>query len=71
MTDFATLKKRLLADPATQAEYEAPAPAFAVARELIAARARACRNDSSIESADDPRHAAEHGRRHARGSRRC
>jgi DNA-binding XRE family transcriptional regulator len=41
MTDFATLKKRLLADPETQAEYEAQAPEFAVARELIAARVRA------------------------------
>ncbi|GLU34310.1 helix-turn-helix transcriptional regulator [Trinickia caryophylli] len=41
MTDLATLKKRLLADPATQAEYEAQAPEFAVARELIAARVRA------------------------------
>lgn len=41
MTDLATLKKRLLADPDTQAEYEAQAPEFAVARELIAARARA------------------------------
>ena len=41
MTDFATLKKRLLADPDTRAEYEAQAPEFAVARELIAARVRA------------------------------
>jgi DNA-binding XRE family transcriptional regulator len=41
MTDLATLKKRLLADPDTQAEYEAQAPEFAVARELIAARVRA------------------------------
>lgn len=41
MTDLETLKKRLLADPATRAEYEAQAPEFAVARELIAARLRA------------------------------
>lgn len=41
MTDFATLKSRLLADPKTRAEYEAQAPEFAVARELIAARVRA------------------------------
>ena len=41
MTDLATLKKRLLADPATKAEYEAQTPEFAVARELIAARIRA------------------------------
>jgi DNA-binding XRE family transcriptional regulator len=41
MTDLATLKKRLLADPETRAEYDAQAPEFAVARELIAARARA------------------------------
>ena len=41
MTELATLKKRLLADPATQAEYEAQASEFAVARELIAARVRA------------------------------
>ncbi|MGG1943696.1 helix-turn-helix transcriptional regulator [Trinickia sp. NRRL B-1857] len=41
MTDLATLKKRLLADPATRAEYEEQAPEFAVASELIAARVRA------------------------------
>ncbi|WP_028216759.1 helix-turn-helix domain-containing protein [Paraburkholderia oxyphila] len=41
MTDLATLKKRLLADPATLAEYEVQAPEFAVARERIAARVRA------------------------------
>jgi DNA-binding XRE family transcriptional regulator len=41
MTDLATLKKRLLDDPATKAEYDAQAPEFAVARELIAARVRA------------------------------
>jgi len=41
MTDLDTLKKRLLADPKTKAEYDAQAPEFAVARELIAARVRA------------------------------
>jgi DNA-binding XRE family transcriptional regulator len=41
MTDLATLKKRLLADPDTREEYEEQAPEFAVARELIAARVRA------------------------------
>jgi DNA-binding XRE family transcriptional regulator len=41
MTELATLKKRLLADRQTQAEYEAQAPEFAIARELIAARVRA------------------------------
>lgn len=41
MIDLATLKKRLLADPDTRAQYEAQAPEFAVARELIAARVRA------------------------------
>ncbi|PMS17958.1 transcriptional regulator [Trinickia dabaoshanensis] len=41
MTDLTTLKKRLLADEATKTEYEAQAPEFAVARELIAARVRA------------------------------
>jgi hypothetical protein len=33
MTHLATLKRRLLADPDTRAEYEAQAPEFAVARE--------------------------------------
>jgi hypothetical protein len=64
MTDLATLKKRLLADPATQAEYEAQAPDFAVARELIAARVRACRTDSGTggrEDADDPIDHRTHG----------
>ncbi|HEY4295166.1 MAG TPA: helix-turn-helix transcriptional regulator [Paraburkholderia sp.] len=41
MTDLATLKERLLADPQTKAEYEAQTAEFAVARELIAARVRA------------------------------
>lgn len=41
MTDLATLKARLLANPETRAAYEAQAPEFAIARELIAARTRA------------------------------
>ncbi|WP_118179832.1 helix-turn-helix transcriptional regulator [Paraburkholderia phosphatilytica] len=41
MTSLATLKKRLLADPETRAEYAAQTPEFALARELIAARVRA------------------------------
>lgn len=43
MTDLATLKARLLEDPETRAEYEALAPEFEVACELIAARFRAAR----------------------------
>jgi DNA-binding XRE family transcriptional regulator len=41
MTDLAKLKARLLEDPEARAEYEALEPEFALARELIAARARA------------------------------
>ncbi|NYT76116.1 helix-turn-helix transcriptional regulator [Alcaligenaceae bacterium] len=41
MTDLSKLKARLLGDPDTRAEYQAQAPEFAIARELIAARARA------------------------------
>ncbi len=41
MTDLAELKARLLEDPQTCAEYDAQAPEFALARELIAARTRA------------------------------
>jgi len=36
-----TLKRELLADAGTRAEYEAMADKYAIARELIAARARA------------------------------
>lgn len=35
-----TIKAKLLSDPATRAEYEALAPEFETARELVAARAR-------------------------------
>ncbi len=41
MTDLATLKARILANPEARAEYEAQAPEFDLARELIAARDRA------------------------------
>jgi DNA-binding XRE family transcriptional regulator len=41
MTDLAELKARLLEDPETRAQYEALEPEFAIAHELIAARARA------------------------------
>ena len=41
MNTIAELKAALLADPAAQAEYDALAPEFDMARELIAARGRA------------------------------
>lgn len=41
MNDLADLKARILANPEARAEYEAQAPEFDIARELIAARARA------------------------------
>ena len=41
MTDLAALKARILANPEARAEYEAQAPEFDLARELIAARDRA------------------------------
>ena len=41
MKTLAELKAGLLADPAAQAEYDALAPEFDMARELIAARGRA------------------------------
>lgn len=41
MKTLKTLKAELLTDPATRAEYEALAPEFETARELVAARARA------------------------------
>ncbi|CAG4917194.1 helix-turn-helix domain-containing protein [Paraburkholderia saeva] len=41
MTNLANIKKRLLADPKTRTAYNAQAPEFAVARELVAARVRA------------------------------
>ena len=41
MTELAELKARLLDDPQTRAEYDAQAPEFTLAHELIAARTRA------------------------------
>ena len=41
MPNLTKVKARLLADPATRAEYEAQAQEFEIARELIAARIRA------------------------------
>ncbi len=41
MTDLAALKARILATPEARTEYEAQAPEFDLARELIAARDRA------------------------------
>lgn len=41
MNDLARLKRRLLADPETRAEYAQQAAEFDVARQLIAARMRA------------------------------
>ena len=41
MTDLAKLKARILKNPEARAEYEAQAPEFELARELIAARTRA------------------------------
>jgi DNA-binding XRE family transcriptional regulator len=41
MRSLAQVKARLLATPATRAEYDKQAPEFAIARELIAARTRA------------------------------
>ena len=41
MTDLANLKARVLANPEVREEYEIQAPAFGIARELIAARTRA------------------------------
>ncbi|KVT64566.1 XRE family transcriptional regulator [Burkholderia ubonensis] len=41
MIELTTVKKRLQTDPADRAEYDAQAFGFAVARELVAARARA------------------------------
>ncbi|MFU2486505.1 hypothetical protein [Thauera sp. WH-1] len=40
MTELAALKALILANPEARAEYEAQAPEFELARELIAARSR-------------------------------
>ena len=63
MTDLATLKKRLWRTPATHADYEAQAPEFAAARELVAARMRA---RLAQEQADHRKRAAPDGeKKHA------
>ena len=41
MTELAALKARILANPEARAEYDAQAPEFELARELITARTRA------------------------------
>ena len=41
MTELAAPKARILANPETRADYEAQAPKFELARELITARTRA------------------------------
>lgn len=41
MIDFADLKARILANPEVRAEYDAQAPEYQIAHELIAARTRA------------------------------
>ncbi len=48
MKTLKTLKRELLADAGTHAEYEAMADEFAIARELIAARARAGMSQSEV-----------------------
>lgn len=48
MKTLAELKAALLADPAAQAEYDALAPEFDMARELITARARAGLTQSDV-----------------------
>ena len=48
MKTLKDLKAQLLANPETRAEYDAQAPAFAAARELIAARARAGLTQSEV-----------------------
>ena len=42
------LKREVLADPATRAEYDALADEYAIARELIAARARAGMSQAEV-----------------------
>ncbi|MEO5344323.1 MAG: helix-turn-helix domain-containing protein [Gammaproteobacteria bacterium SHHR-1] len=48
MTALAELKTELLNDPKAQAEYERLGPEYALARELIAARARAGLSQSDL-----------------------
>ena len=48
MKTLKTLKRELLADAGTRAEYEVMADEYAIARELIAARARAGLSQSEV-----------------------
>ncbi len=48
MKTLKTLKRELLSDAETRAEYEAMADEYAIARELIAARARAGMSQSEV-----------------------
>ena len=51
MTELADLKARILANPEVRADYEAQAPKFELARELIIARTRAGLTRPSLPSA--------------------
>ena len=48
MTELADLKARILANPEARAEYDAQAPEFELARELITARTRAGLTQSEL-----------------------
>ena len=48
MTELAALKARILANPEARAEYDAQAPEFELARELITARTRAGLTQSEL-----------------------
>ena len=48
MKTLHSIKRRMLAAPEVQAEYDAMASEFAIARELIAARARAGLSQSEV-----------------------
>ena len=48
MTELAALKPRILANPEARAEYDAQAPEFELARELITARTRAGLTQSEL-----------------------
>ncbi len=51
MTALAALKARVLANPDARAEYDAQAPEFELARELITARTRAGLTQSELAEA--------------------
>ena len=48
MTELAALKARILANPEARADYDAQAPEFELARELITARTRAGLTQSEL-----------------------